>query len=497
MTRTLALPPALSKEIRALFPLWGTTVAAVAAGFAWRKADMLDLRLFAYVAGSIAIGAQSIGQEYSYRTLPTLLSQPDDRSRLYGRKFLVSTAMLLALAVLALAASAHQPHRAVWPLSVVVWPPLCGLFLAPLMTMTCRSTLAGMILSGSLPPFVWIVTLAIARLGFGINVDAAGPLILGGLTLVMIVLCPLAGVLGWRRFATIEAIEVATPSLQLPAWLTRSHGARRRSPFNALVVKELHLQQMAFVVAGFYVVGWMSLVLLQRYIPALETFPVGAMVLLYSVGLTMTIGALASAEERHHGTLDWQVLQPIPAWQQWIVKLAVTFGLALLFGVAQPVLMIRMTPHEGLRTIHLPANLTVLVVLVTAGSVYISSLANSGVRAIVMSLPIGLAITYFVQMVTSAFRWVMLKLAGPLIADIVAGRIATSSMQLSDAIAFLGRAFLLTLAPFVLWLAFFNHGSSERSAGRIVRQAAAIAILITAGIILTGGVLASYELRPH
>src|SRR5688572_33177039 len=108
MTRTAVLSPALSKEIRALFPLWAASIAAIAAGFVWRESHRLVLpgpllALSAYVVGSLAIGAQSVGQEYTYRTLPMLLSQPADRRRIYLLKFVVSGAMLLTLAALAAA----------------------------------------------------------------------------------------------------------------------------------------------------------------------------------------------------------------------------------------------------------------------------------------------------------------------------------------------------------------------------------------------------------
>ena len=61
MTRAAVLSPALSKEVRALLPLWAATVAACAAAFVWRDWDLrplarpLDVGLMAYVAGSIAM----------------------------------------------------------------------------------------------------------------------------------------------------------------------------------------------------------------------------------------------------------------------------------------------------------------------------------------------------------------------------------------------------------------------------------------------------------
>jgi membrane-associated protease RseP (regulator of RpoE activity) len=51
----------------------------------------------------------------------------------------------------------------------------------------------------------------------------------------------------------------------------------------------------------------------------------------------------------------------------------------------------RLTPVESFRAIRMSADLTVLIVLLTASSSYISSLSISGERAMVLSLPIGMA----------------------------------------------------------------------------------------------------------
>ena len=230
MTRTAVLSPALSKEIRALLPLWGTSIAAIAAAFVWRETTTLlpgpVLALFVYVVGSLAIGAQSVGQEYTYRTLPMLLSQPADRRRVYLLKFVVSAVMLLTLAALAgtMFAKAWRPESARF--GVVVLPVLCGLFLAPLLTMICRSTLAGMILGGTVMALTWFATLAIAWFGFGIDTEAAEQLILGRWTLGMTVVCPVVGLLGWRRFRELEAIDVGLAGAPFAAVVESARKAR-------------------------------------------------------------------------------------------------------------------------------------------------------------------------------------------------------------------------------------------------------------------------------
>ena len=404
--------------------------------------------------------------------------------------------MLLTLAALAgtLFAKVWRPESARFP--AVILPMLCGLFLAPLMTMICRSTLAGMIFSGTVMAVTWFVTLAIAWFGFGVEPEAAEHMILGRWTLAMIVLCPLAGLLGWRRFAQLEATETASPALQLPRWLRSAHGARLHSPLHALAVKEVHLQQwrsswLVSTSSGGPSLWAATLHCIAGDIPGRG----GDAAVLHGPGHHDW-----SARKRR-GTTAWHGrLAVAPAH----AGLAAVDGegrrrprLALLLGVGLPVLLIQLTPHDGFRAIRMSADLTVLIVLLTASSVYISSLSSSGVRAMVLSLPIGMAVAYFVQMVSRALRWVTLQLAGPLMADIVTGAIAPSSVDPADVVIFAARAFSLTLAPLLLWFGFVNHTSPERTVRRIFQQVASIAFLITTGIVLVAGVLAFYELRSR
>src|SRR5688572_20547112 len=94
------------KELRALLPWWGAVVVAIfACGQAGRLNTMSlgDLQavwsagLLAFVAGSVALGAMSIGHEYTYRTLPALLAQPISRARLLGTKLAVLALLLAGL----------------------------------------------------------------------------------------------------------------------------------------------------------------------------------------------------------------------------------------------------------------------------------------------------------------------------------------------------------------------------------------------------------------
>ena len=160
MTSALFPSAALSKEIRGLLPLWVACLAALAGAFLSRSDGvLLQAAIAAYIVGPLALGAQSIGQEYAYHTLPMLLSQPADRRRVLFLKFAVLAVMVLTLAALAsqvLMGSARQ--TVLWrQVSVQILPVLGGLFVAPWLTMICRSPLAGILSTGSFAALTLIV----------------------------------------------------------------------------------------------------------------------------------------------------------------------------------------------------------------------------------------------------------------------------------------------------------------------------------------------------
>ena len=496
---TLSSAP-LSKEIRGLLPIWAACMAALAGALVSRGDGLLlDAAIVAYIVGPIALGAHSIGQEYAYRTLPMLLSQPLDRRRVFFLKFAVLAVMVLTLAVLASRALMDVAGRTpFWRLlSVQVLPVLGGLFVAPWVTMICRSSLAGILGTSSFASLTFIVQMVIVGAWLGIDAEAAQARIIGPWSIAMIACCAVGGVLSVRRFIHLEAIEGPLPSLHLPRWWAGSGRTRAWQPLRALAVKELHLQQLTFVIAGFFIAGTLLVSALQRVVPLWSDFPIALVTQLYWLILSIWIGAIASAEERQHGTLEWQLLQPTAAWQQWLVKVGVALAVALVCGVGVPMLLLRIIPNGG-QIVPPSPDFAGLIVLLTAASIYLSSLSSSGVRAMVLALPVGTALMLWIQTVDGALRWVTSRLAGPAIADIVTGTyFAPVHVDPADVILFTMRACALALVPLLLWFGFVNHTSSERPVQRVVLQGAAIAFVIMTGVLVAGGLLAFYELRPR
>ena len=477
MTRRQSLSPLIGKEVRAVLPLAGGTLVALAAAFALRHRALAELGVVAYVIGVMTIGAHAVGHEYTHRTLPLSLAQPISRWRVFAIKFAVVIAILSGLGALSAAILTSPGFREPRPLAVALLPVLAGVCLTPLFTMLCRSTLAGAVLGASSPMVLWVLAVLIAWSVFGIDGDTTTAWFLNRWVLIGLIACPILAVLTWRAFNQMEAVEGTPAPLALPRWLAGRAGVRRTAPWLALITKELHLQQMTIAITLVYGVFWVTGVTFQRYVPSMLLIPLEAVLLLYCMGLTMVIGALASAEERQLGTHEAQLLQPIGALKQWIAKCAVALGLALLLGVVMPAVLIAfVSPQRGpspMRT-EISVTIALLAVVLTAGCLWISSMTSSGVKAMAWSLPIGVGAAVFIQTVMTTVASTSTRLGTPLPADHTEASLIAS------------RVLPLIVVPALLWFGYLNHGAGDRSISRVVSQMAAVALLIVASIVIAG-----------
>ena len=445
MTR-VHMRPFVTKEIRALLPAWLASLCAIgAAVLSGPRGHVLGV--VAYGLGSVTLGAQSIGHEYTHRTLTLLLSQPSSRRRLLLMKLGVLTAMLLTLGAVAWSVLLNQ-RELQWGFLAV----LGGLFFAPLLTMLCRNPLAGVVFTASIPGWMSVVS------------DVMGVRVLWG---GMLGVCAVSAVASWRLFMRLEAIDGRDQEMHLPqllrGWAAAVGGAsvapaRPRHPAWLLVKKELHLQQMTFAVAGIYFVMWVTVV------PWLVGPSLPVVGILYGALLALLIGSLASAEERQIGTHEWQLLLPMAAGKQWAVKVGIAMGLATLLSFGMPVLLaaglVRVNAwHAG------------AIIILTAGSLYVSSLCSSGLRAVMVSFP--------VMLVLSQLLSVLLQRLSVFLAPV----------YWSPRAVFVPFAGLVAL---MLWFAFENHRSAEHGAGRVARQVVWMAGCLGLGVAVSAVVTASH-----
>lgn len=481
MTTARLLPLAITKEIRALLPAWGVCAVALAAIGTFAEPRLYGLGLLACGFGSVALGALSIGHEYTHRTIGLLLSQPIGRGRLLLLKLFVLAPMLLALTGLSAiailwpllehSATGARPWGDNWPQSVVlVLPMLCGLFLTPLLTMLCRSPLAGIVFTILVPFAVMLTAQLLAAVKYGwapTSVEPSRNFVFAVFWCGMVGICTVAAVLSWRMFHRLEANDGPDQELHLPPGWTASRTRHadqlaRRHPVWLLVKKELRLQQLAFVVGALYGIGWATLSCLRYFVPEVFGPSLGAIAILYSGVQALVIGSLASAEERQFGTVEWQVLLPMAVWRQWVVKAATAIALALLLGVAGPVVLAYLDPSADI-----DVNLWYVATLIatfTVASLYVSSLSASGVKAVLWSIPGMVSVIALLGLLA----WEVDRALYALSWDRSIAATFRDAASLTLWLLFGISAGFLAL---VLWFAMLNHRSSERGFARAWPQA--------------------------
>ena len=437
------LSPPIAKEIRVLLPLWLCSLAALGC-LAWAGAANLESNgsifafgILVYGGTSIALGAFSIGHEYTHRTLSPLLAQPATRASLFLAKQVVVAVLLLILAMAAWITVFYPSDVAT---IIVVLVLLCGLCLAPLLTMVARNPVAGIVFTMSVPGMVWLP----------VEWLVTEPLKVTVYWRVMVALCTIAAAVGWRMFIRLEVSEGRGPHLHLHGSSSGevATAARHRDPVWLLVKKELGLQQLTFVVVAIYLVGSLRLL---SHVADVTADVHAAITGMYSGVLALLIGSLASAEEREYGTLESQLLLPIASSTQWAVKAVVALGLALLLAVGLPALIV----GSSGRTIRINEWYACAILILTVTSLYVSSLCNTGIRALLLSV----LATPLVLLVSAQFR------------------LESHHLTMSQAVL------LACFVTLLLWFGFENHRSAERGVGRIGQQ-----VFVMAGCLALGGV---------
>lgn len=472
MTSGSALAPLLVKEARALLPLWGAAMATLIIASVGLRRWPSDIAVIGYIGGVFALAAHAIGHEYGYRTLPIWLAQPAPRARLFAAKGLALATLLATLAAVAAMVFSADGVGAGEAARMVLLPILGGVFTAPLFTMWCRSTLAGAVLGPSAPMTFWVAVAVAAWWGAGVGVEQTAAWFLDQWVMVAAVACPPLAILTWHTFARMEAVDGPPAVLTLPRWMSRARGARRHSPWRALVAKEVHLQQMTIAITLLYGAIWALGVTLRQSMPSVVALPVEAVLLLYCLGLTVVIGALASAEERQLGILESQRLQPVGAAGQWAVKCAVALGLALILGLALPAALIAtFVSGRASNTLGVSVELVLLVIVLTSSSLYLSSLTSSGVKAMAWSVPAGIGVSLFIQTMRSAVAVASTRLGAPLPSDQTEAWLLTA------------RLLAVLVVPALLWFGFLNHTSADHPWRRTLAQLAILAALVVSSII--------------
>lgn len=472
-----AWPASAYRDARALAPTWATALVIILAAHWQPGAVPPTFAVLGYVLGSAVVGALAMGHEYGSGTIGLLLAQPLSRRSTFFLKLAVAAPMIASLGAAA-SLSLLEIREFLYPSPgrVALTIGWFALFVAPVLTMVCRSAIAGTVFTIAIPGVTKVVgdLVGLSRFGFG----NAGAIDRFSETLFWTVMCVVGVVAvpaGWILFQRLQAMDGPGSDIQVTrVWGSAGATARRpRHPIVQLALKELHLHQMPFVFAGIFVIGAMAVLALKYLDPQRSTLILQPITALYVVALPVLIGAVASAEERQFGTLQTQAALPISRRTQFAVKTTVALSLAVALTVLIPgtiVLLAGLGPRLGTGKVVDSALVTTAgVSLLTAGALYASSLSTSSLRALIGAIALLIGTLLFSTWIQWAV-WVPLRYR----------RIGPDDLWIRPELILMLLA--ATLVVPLVRFAYVNHFSQER---KVVRVAVEIVALETLVIIAT------------
>jgi hypothetical protein len=264
-----------------------------------------------------------------------------------------------------------------------------------------------------------------------------------------------------------------------------------------LVAKELRIQQLAPLLAALYVIGWLVGFWLE---PAGFQAAVGGLTILYAVLMAIVIGSFASAEERQLGTLEWQVLLPVSTATQWFVKIGVVFGLALSLAIGLPAVL------EGLGRLWLDVGpsftgrptlvqLAHVVLLATAGSLYVSTLSSSGAPALIMSVGATFGSLAVGGLLLNRLAWLMRTNIPRLFPGLASSDSSLGGAAPGLSVDALGLLLLVGFVALCARLALANHRVADRPVRRVAIQVITLALYAGAWAVIFGVAAAVFSGR--
>lgn len=293
---------------------------------------------------------------------------------------------------------------------------------------------------------------------------------------VSFILLTTGAILTYRLFMTQEAIEtevsLTTKRVRKvgPATEFAICSSKCKMPVWELIKKEIMLQRLPASIAALSV----AIVLLvnKDHAAMLSVF--------YPAVIVILVGSVASADERRMGLIPSQVAHPISFSVQWLIKIGVAYSTALLFGAILPaaVLLIKtdelntLTVSEALAAAPFICGGTLLLISIT---IYISSLSESGIRAMLASLFVLIVAVMVIGAGHNAyFQYLWRQMADERMLQFgnadafVSQNLALQLHLKSFAIATLG------FIPLALYFAMRNHRYLERSGLHLIRQVGAL-----------------------
>jgi len=392
------------KEARPLF--WPWCVVVLAAGvvpllptpysFEWVSAAGLFL-------GVPLLAALPLGNEFEYRTLSLLLSQPAGRMEIWREKLSVTgVAVVSAVLIFVLAWGTRFPHSSrslVLAGAVIAAVTLSATF----WTLAAGSTLGGVVLNTAACLFIILsLSLMLWFQSWAVRSRFFAPA-------VTFVFLGYAGIMLWlggRTLARFQAVGGASSDDLLlagprvlpgafPGWLR----CRPTGAVLNLFRKEVRLLRPVWLLTLLAAVGWtcVTVVWLLHHRGATTSFSTAVV----SVGVICTLmiavpaGSLSLGEERTAGTHAWHLTLPVPPFLQWGVKLL----MALVAGAVGAWLLPALIGGRCLFTSshvwgdrHFGINLLVGVLLLTFAAFWCACAVEGTIAAVLWMVPVSIVV---------------------------------------------------------------------------------------------------------
>jgi ABC-type transport system involved in multi-copper enzyme maturation permease subunit len=398
----------LAKETRDLLPVFVGTLLFISLPFVIWRPETDAFGIVAFGCGCAIMAGSCFGNEFQRRTLPLLLAQPIPRRRLWLEKMLVlASGMIISLGVLwfFLHSYRRQSLSDAGFLAASALIPLCAFCGAPCLTLQVRSGIAGVVFSLAIPAMLMIITALVnSRLGSSETTEFVSNIA------VLSVYCAVAYWRGYAEFKKLQVLDgLSSTDLRLPARVedlivrsTQSIFGRFTGQFPTLLKKELRLQQISFLMAGFFCIAAVGGALLYKLRPDWGGPVLAAAYPIYLIVLPFIIGALSVAEERAWGVAEWHLTLPPSARKQWFAKVLAAVWTTLLLGWLLPILVFISTEglfggpgfDNGRQLAALVPVCLLSQLLFTIVAVYAGSYSNTTLRAVLMAVGIVLAMLW-------------------------------------------------------------------------------------------------------
>jgi hypothetical protein len=480
----ISLPVSVSKDIRvaAAPAAWAIAILLLGALFLQQPLGFSGVAIHAVACSAIA--AIVAGQDFLYRTASWNMALPTSRARIWRQRMLIAASAMLPVIACGFLVDwipvfARQMFYVNWSswrfiASSLFEPSVNALCLAPWLTLISRSPLFGTVFSIGTRFLLYVTTETLLRFAGLIEPEITADKFA---TYAMPFIWVAGAMLGWRKFMRLEVIEAWAGKAGTKAHSGAAQKLRRSSPTWQLFKKEMFVQRFPIALS---VVAMGLVAFLTKEQTSLWT-------MVYPVALIVVIGSIASADERQMGTVEWQVLLPIAYWKQWIVKYFTTWGVAVVFGFILP-LWIWSAKTGELRKAVGPDLMEIAPIFAAATfgvvtvTLYVSSLCNSGVRAVMASAVVNLFAAYLLIQSFEGYTNFLWKNGnvteqGEFIFQ--NGDIANRPASIDWWLHAEYWPFLIAIFGAIGLAAIFsarNHRYSERGLGRILRQVAAFAV---------------------